>query len=474
MGAPASEVRRWVQTGFEVGAKRALRGLNRGSTGAPKGAMGHQGGVAGHPHLTLGASRPVAQHIKDISMTASNQKKGAQPATRAFESGPEYLTSRGVRPVSDHFATLIDYLAARDRVGEDIAQRTRDDYARRVEKLRARLVKAGLQLTPHEVVREYKKQISTQQLTRATARHIRAAYYFWIAEEAQGRRDRGESFTEHAAAFSEIAQQPIHSLPTKTERASGTRAKEFPKEALSLVEAYVVQHPHAALAQHLLIFLRANLMLGLRPDEWFGATGPCVRFALSGDGGYQRTKTGDIRCVPAMVVENAKTTGARSNGEFRELLLFGVTDDQFKAIADCAQMTWAYRQRFPQDTKKDIVVRSFLTNLNECLKRVLKAQGYSGPSLTLYCTRHQAVANAKSGGLTDREVAAFFGHASARTARLHYGKKAKAWGRTTFRPSPESIAGVRGINTLPAIDTLLSPKEPWIAQLGDRVIDRPE
>ncbi len=376
---------------------------------------------------------------------------------------------------TEQFASLPEYLAARERIGTDLAQRTRDEYARRIAKVRTKLARAGIAMTPETLLAEYQAQVSELRISKSTARAFRGACYFWLGEEAQALQDRGESYPAYVAAFAAIAQLSIARLPAKTDRSSSLRPKEFPQEALRLIEAYAAKRPRAEVAHQLVTFLRANLLLGMRPDEWFGASGPAVRFQVAPDGRYQTTATGELRFIPSMVIENAKTSHGRSNGESRELFLYGLTDAQFRSIEDCWRMIGARQEAIPGAAKGQ-VVQKFLQVLNRALKRILTSQGYKGQALTVYCTRHQAVANAKASGMTDKEVAGLFGHGSTQTARRHYGRKLKAWGRTSFRPSPESLANVRGIGSSAGVapEVATPPTEPWIASLGDRVIDRPE
>ena len=53
--------------------------------------------------------------------------------------------------------------------------------------------------------------------------------------------------------------------------------------------------------------------------------------------------------------------------------------------------------------------------------------------ITCYSSRHQAIANAKSAGLTPLEVAAIFGHSSIKTAQLHHARAKAGWRLSVFQ-----------------------------------------
>lgn len=61
----------------------------------------------------------------------------------------------------------------------------------------------------------------------------------------------------------------------------------------------------------------------------------------------------------------------------------------------------------------------------------------SSGEVTLYITRHQFAANAKSDGLTREEIAALMGHASIYTAGEHYGRKRRANAPSTGQDGDE-------------------------------------
>lgn len=62
--------------------------------------------------------------------------------------------------------------------------------------------------------------------------------------------------------------------------------------------------------------------------------------------------------------------------------------------------------------------------------------------VTLYSTRHQCIANAKASKVNIFEIAAFFGHSSTDTSSRHYGKAWSGWSSFVVKPDPRCILEV--------------------------------
>jgi len=148
-----------------------------------------------------------------------------------------------------------------------------------------------------------------------------------------------------------------------------------------------------------IMFILVNREIGLRPVEWGGAY-------LDGN---------------RLFIRNAKNTNGRSTGDFREMILsqelVGMTKHAF-ALRDLwidEHDDWGEVQG-----KLKIFLRNFRRN-------------HSLPRMTMYSTRHQFAANAKS-ALSQREVADALGHISDKTAGRHYGKRRKGRGSVGIKP----------------------------------------
>jgi hypothetical protein len=339
--------------------------------------------------------------------------------------------------------TLIERINTDDSVGEGLAQRTKEDYSRKIGMIANRIYRAGQgTLTPTNLVSHLKKLIANKQVAQSTARSLKAAAIFWITEEAQNVLAHGGNLSEHELAFSELRKLPTRELPTRTEKTSSTKLKYFTKETLDCLAEYSAKTQRAKHAGALVAFLRANLLVGLRPSEWFG-----VEFMSylhrEKNGEYMRTSDGRIKSSIAMYVENAKATYGRGNGDHREILLHNISDNDLATLMHFREIVMSFASKFEANTQRSDIAKAFFKPLQQTMTYTLKRQGYKKNQLpTTYSTRHQAVANAKSSGLSDREIAAMFGHSSTATAKSHYGKKLSGWMKVTFRPSRESVASV--------------------------------
>jgi hypothetical protein len=168
-----------------------------------------------------------------------------------------------------------------------------------------------------------------------------------------------------------------------------------------------------------------------------------------------------------MKVKNAKHSELRANGEYRTIVLENITKSEMTALiifSDLVKKFMATRQNHSVQELEEEFYEPVRRSLHNVLRK-LHPQLTNYP--TLYSTRHQAVANAKASGISAIEIAALFGHSSVKTAREHYGSKKDAWGKCKWKPSEESILGVRNKIQLSKIDTLTAQQEEIIADLPD-------
>lgn len=172
--------------------------------------------------------------------------------------------------------------------------------------------------------------------------------------------------------------------------------------------------------QQLRDWLRASILTGLRPVEWKNAA------FIEYDG------------KPALKIKNAKNTNGRSHGETRTLILDNISEEDIKII------------------KSHITnIRTFL-GMDEyeyfykgCHFALYKACRECWPKrkkhITLYSTRHQFSANAKSSGFSKQEVAAMMGHAVDDTATIHYGRKTAGNEELSVKPIEDEVSKVRSV-----------------------------
>lgn len=143
----------------------------------------------------------------------------------------------------------------------------------------------------------------------------------------------------------------------------------------------------------LALFLQANILVGLRPSEWDSA-----QWAQLDD-------------TPVLRVKNRKTTNGRGNGQER---LLHVQEDATAII----QSLMEERDRFYLLGASWADVQSGMANRLKEIRHLATSKTY-----TLYSTRHRFVSAAKQSGYGRAEIANMLGHASEKTAGLHYGRK---------------------------------------------------
>lgn len=201
----------------------------------------------------------------------------------------------------------------------------------------------------------------------------------------------------------------------------GTSAKK--KKSLSIAEAEAIdaaltasKHPYADLARG---YLRHGIELGLRPCEWADARmdGSCL------------------------VVINAKATNGRANGMSRSLDLGPVAPGYADEVAHFLGMI------------DEAVAAEPWAQIHRKVRYVLAAASKKAsvnvPSLrksvfSPYTARHVATARAKR--TMDRaSVAALLGHATDRTASVHYSRprSARQWHPIAVAVDPAEVATVK-------------------------------
>ncbi len=337
--------------------------------------------------------------------------------------------------------TLIARINSEEWVGASLQSKSRNDYARKILVLENKIHaedKNDLPVTPTRMAQHLSNLFDRKEIAQATARSLKAAALFWLAEQAQALIGRGgEGLAEYEQAYQAVRALATNQLPRRTEQTSSPKLKALPKDVLDALQRYGDTTPGVVYVGPLLAFLKANLLVGLRPEEWFDAS----MFSYTGPGGA----AGRGKPCVALRVKNSKNSHGRANGAYREILMLDINTPDLATILHFLEIVDTHRTKNPGATKEQLAA-TFFGPLRHCMANALTRIGYRpGTSRpTLYSSRHQAVANAKASGLSDREIAALFGHISTLTAKSHYGKKLNGWMKTSFRPSPESLAAVVG------------------------------
>lgn len=334
--------------------------------------------------------------------------------------------------------TLNERISGEEWVGAGLQPKSRNDYARKIAMLVSQIQQADnndREVTPARMARHLAGRIEQGEIAQSTARSLKAAVLFWIAEGAQAVIAQGSNgYDEYDQAYTTVRNLNTKALPKRTSQTSSPKLKSLSREVLDILERYGETTPGVVYVGPLLAFLRANLLVGLRPEEWFDAS----MFSYLGTKG-----TSSQRCL-GLRIRNSKNSYGRANGPYREILLHSISAADLATILHLLEVVEKHRVKSRGESQEDLA-KSFFRPLRHCMSNALTRSGHrpDAPRPTLYSSRHQAVADAKASGLTDREIAAFFGHSSPSTAKSHYGKKLSGSSKMAFRPSPETLSAVR-------------------------------
>jgi hypothetical protein len=165
--------------------------------------------------------------------------------------------------------------------------------------------------------------------------------------------------------------------------------------------------------------MAANNIVGLRPIEWKSA--------------YIDVVDGET----LLVVVNAKNTNGRAHGMLRHLNLSNVKETEINLIHRQLAIVGRYNTNDTSWARYYSAIR--LTIYKMTRKALSSRRKYP----TLYSTRHQFAANAKSVGLSKVEIAALMGHAVDVTAAEHYGRRKHGSGQLGVRPDANEVLRVR-------------------------------
>jgi hypothetical protein len=300
----------------------------------------------------------------------------------------------------------------------------------------------GNTLKPAMVLARLREMVERKEIAESTFRGYKSAIMYWIAQQSQALIASNDDASDYARSFTEL-RGISHDKLRSAERTSAKKLKAFSDECRqALVKFARERGHHAPNAARAAAFVEANLLVGLRPTEWFNAR-PATYLLRHEDGTFVRNPEGQIRFQHMLIVDNAKATHGRGNGKQRELLLKDITPQEMKALMLFWTIAMKFRERHPKDIQAKTLTNLFYRPMNNMIRRALSASGFAARDIpSVYSTRHQVVANFKATGVSKREIAAFFGHSSDETHREHYGYKRNGGRGVTFHASPESVAQV--------------------------------
>lgn len=335
--------------------------------------------------------------------------------------------------------TLLSYVAQMDN---RLSDRSKVEYSRRLKELTRRMQPPPAELTPEMVAALIRRAASSGEVADSTFRSYKSAAMYWLGQQAQALIASGGDHADYDKAFEQLRGIKYDKTVPNQARTSARKLKFFPEQVVPILEEYARTHPRAPNAHRAAAFARANLLVGLRPIEWFEAS--LASYLLRDrEGRPLRDRQGRLQFVPMLVVSNAKTTHGRGNGPQRELLLHDISADELKAIMHFQQIAAAYKARQPDGVSaKDLAAR-FYGPINTMIRRALTSAGYAARDIpSTYSARHQVVADFKAANLDKAVIAAYFGHRSIHTHKEHYAPKRHGGRAVTFRPSPESLSAV--------------------------------
>lgn len=338
---------------------------------------------------------------------------------------------------------LMARIGAEERVGETLSEDTIVLYSRKIRQAASRMAGGEIsQMTPEMLVRDLSDRITNNEITRATARLEKAAALFWIASHAQALMDSGDlEFDRYVAGYRDIQALATIGLPKKSEFTSSPTLKAFPDEAVQILSNAAMQERSVNLL-HGLLFVRANLFVGLRPIEWLDAA--LIEYSkVDPFGEPVLRQDGAPDTCTALRVLNAKQSAGRANGERRVIILEGLSEQNMAYIRKWITVVKSLATPELLQLSYYAKTKKLYDSLQRAIRRTLLNAGWSGNVPSIYGTRHQAVANAKADGKDRREIAALFGHVSEETAHRHYARKFNGYTGRSMRAARESILAVR-------------------------------
>lgn len=269
------------------------------------------------------------------------------------------------------------------------------------------------------------------EISRPTWRQYKSSIVFFL---------EGLDVTDETInALEYLREKEASGCVLKSTKTSSRKLKKISLHEWGKVEKYLKSNT-GKWYNNLHDWLKAGLLTGLRPIEWKN-----TKFFL-----YEGK-------IPALLVENAKNTNGRANGSVRTLLLEDLSISELKVIKDHLSNVRTFSSI--GDDGYEFFYNGCANTLRKICKKIWPRRL---KQITLYSTRHQFSANAKSSGFSKSEVAAMMGHAVDITATLHYGKKISGNEKVMIRPVKEQVDTVRVISTIDIKDLMKNRKDNLI------------
>ena len=366
--------------------------------------------------------------------------------------------------------TLMAYI---DQMDNRLSDRTKQEYSTRLKEIAKNLRHTGDTVTPDMLVDHVRNLVVSGQIASSTYRSYKSAITFWIGQQTRSVIAGGGNPSNYARAYDSLQSFKYSQTAPASRLASSKKLKFFDSECLDALIKYSKEKgtraPSAAKAA---AFAKANLLVGLRPSEWFSAR-LASRLSTNSKGLFIRDSQGRLKFDNMLIVDNAKATRCRRNGHQRELVLHGISANEMTAIVFFLRMARSENERYPTDMDAKTRSNLFYRPMNNVIQRALLSIGIAKNDIpSIYSTRHQAVADFKASGVDKREIAAFFGHSSDYTHAGHFAPKKHGGRNVLFRPSPECMSRMDIKNVTKQHETIphrmATEVENWIKERDSR------
>ncbi len=241
----------------------------------------------------------------------------------------------------------------------------------------------------------------------STWRYYKAAVSFYLAENGYGELAEQLKKESNKGTLDSIQNRADTVLRTSSLKQKYITEQQEEK-ILTLLKAQ--KKDGHFWAGPLQTFIKAGLLVGLRPSEWPNSAMFIERPPTEGYEGK----------LPALRVKNGKASNGRSFGEYRTIDLSQLKDVELESIYFAVVL--ASQRRTPSGVANSYsdyykALRDKMYSIDTLLF------GRTKKNITLYSCRHQFIADLKHANYTLQQIAALVGHGSDATATIHYGKK---------------------------------------------------
>ncbi len=159
-----------------------------------------------------------------------------------------------------------------DQMDGRLSDRTKREYTPRLKEIGKNIRHIGDTLTPEMLVEHVRDLVVSGQIASSPYRSYKSAITFWIGQQTRSVIAGGGNPSNYARAYDSLQSFKYSQTAPASRLASAKKLKFFDSECLDALIKYSKEKgtraPSAAKAA---AFAKANLLVGLRPSEWFSA-----------------------------------------------------------------------------------------------------------------------------------------------------------------------------------------------------------